>query len=625
MEADMKKTGYRRWMGCLLALMLTLPLVALGSAVDDGVPEAKTDAPQTVRVLLTRLALTDRLDVNLNGAYSAEMEGGTLMFGRGSDVTVLLKQGRMYLYYLGMSADRGTELTFRRHPETEGLDNGIRFANNTALYEGDLTLRVVENQLQAVLTLGLEDYVKGVVPYEMSDSFPLEALKAQAVAARTYVVYKAGLNAKKDYDVVDNTNDQVYKGRREEYTQSAKAVEATAGVCGFYKGKLAMCYYSASNGGQTELASHVWDTHDYDGYLDMRDDPYDLENPQSKVQSVTLPKKTEKVTDAPYALRLLLSRQLRDTLVAAGYDPTPESLRVDSVTAVSVDTPRFDAPSRLYTALHITFTYSARTRTDAEPQATPTRVWVDDDVEVSLFTPEPLAPPSETPAAVAPAQTVAPTETPSPTPAPTPKPSYGPFVPVAEPVTLNIPIFPDAEKALSLGINSYDNEMVTVTEQADSFTVESRRFGHGVGLSQRGAEWMAGKYEKTYVEILAFYYPGMTLMRYTEAALALPTVAKPLTETAGPIPTPTPRPTLMPVTQTLPDGAWYAEVTEIDDDSSLNLRATPDSSGDILMKLYKGQQLIVLEECPQEDWVRVKTDAIEGYVMEKFLTQEKPQ
>ena len=78
----------------------------------------------------------------------------------------------------------------------------------------------------------------------------------------------------------------------------------------------------------------------------------------------------------------------------------------------------------------------------------------------------------------------------------------------------------------------------------------------------------------------------------------------------------------MPVTQTLPAGAWYAAVTGIDDDSSLNLREQPDTSGTVLLKLYKNQQLIVLEECPQEGWVRVRTDAIEGYVMEKFLTQE---
>jgi len=618
----MNQAVTRRILACLITLFMFLPIGALGSDAGDPFSPAEGVAPANVRVLLTRLSGTERLDINLNGAYSAELGETTLMFGRGSDVTLLLKEGRLYLYYMGMCVDGGTALTFQRHPDTAGAENGVIFANNTAIYEGDLRLTVVEGKIRILLTLGLEDYVKGVVPYEMSESFPLEALKAQAVAARTYVVSKAAANSKNEYDVVDNTNDQVYKGRRTEYVQAAKAVDDTRGICGFYKGNLAMCYYSASNGGQTELAKNVWDTKADYGYLDMRDDPYDLENPQSKVQTVIMPKKTEKVADAPYALRLLLSQQLKDTLIAAGYDPMPESLRVDKVTAVSVDTPRFQAPSRLYSMLHITFEYSARTRTDPTVLPVATSQWIDNDQDVSLFTPEPVASPVAT---LSPEVSPTPTQTPLPTPVPTPKPSYGPFEKHEGAVTLDIPIFPNAEKALSLGINSYDNEMITVVENADNFTIESRRFGHGVGLSQRGAEWMAGKYAKTFTDILSFYYPGMTLMRYPEADPSLPTVAAPLMETAGPVPTPTPRPTLMPVTQTLPEGAWYASVTGIDDDSSLNLRATPDTSGDILMKLYKNQRMIVLEECPQEGWVRVRTDAIEGYVMEKFLTQEQPK
>ncbi|MCE5342504.1 MAG: SH3 domain-containing protein [Eubacteriales bacterium] len=78
----------------------------------------------------------------------------------------------------------------------------------------------------------------------------------------------------------------------------------------------------------------------------------------------------------------------------------------------------------------------------------------------------------------------------------------------------------------------------------------------------------------------------------------------------------------MPVEQTLPQGAWYADVTGIDDDSTLNLRAAPDISAEVVMKLYKYQRLVVLEQCPQEGWVHVRTDAVEGYVMDKFLTRE---
>ena len=137
-----------------------------------------------------------------------------------------------------------------------------------------------------------------------------------------------------------------------------------------------------------------------------------------------------------------------------------------------------------------------------------------------------------------------------------------------------------------------------------------------------GAEWMAGRYQKTYQEILSFYYPGMSLMRYDFAESALPAAPEALAATPGPAPTPTPRPTLMPVSEQPADGQWIALVTGIDDDSSLNLRSLPDLSGDIVMRLYKNQRLLVLERCEEEGWVKVRTDAAEGYVMESYLTAE---
>jgi hypothetical protein len=75
----------------------------------------------------------------------------------------------------------------------------------------------------------------------------------------------------------------------------------------------------------------------------------------------------------------------------------------------------------------------------------------------------------------------------------------------------------------------------------------------------------------------------------------------------------------MPVTGTLPEGAWLASVEGIADDSSLNLRAEPNSAAEILMRLYKHQPLVVLEACEDPLWVHVRTDATEGYVMVSFL------
>ena len=86
----------------------------------------------------------------------------------------------------------------------------------------------------------------------------------------------------------------------------------------------------------------------------------------------------------------------------------------------------------------------------------------------------------------------------------------------------------------------------------------------------------------------------------------------------GPPATPTPRPTLMPVSAALKPGEWKAKVTQIGVNSSLNLRSAPGMEGEILRLLYYGQELIVEEQLP-DGWLKVKTDAIEGYVMEKFV------
>ena len=65
--------------------------------------------------------------------------------------------------------------------------------------------------------------------------------------------------------------------------------------------------------------------------------------------------------------------------------------------------------------------------------------------------------------------------------------------------------------------------------------------------------------------------------------------------------------------------AWLASVEHIDDDSTLNLREKPSAGSKIVMRLYKHQKLIVLEEAEVTGWLHVKTDVIEGYVMMSFL------
>ena len=120
-------------------------------------------------------------------------------------------------------------------------------------YRGILEIRrVTDTALQVVNELPLEDYLKGVLPAEMPSTFHFEALKAQAIAARTYSEKHRGRHKDSGYDMCDNDHCQVYLGSAGESPRTSKAVSETAGMVAMYDGDLIMAVYSADCGGQTQ-------------------------------------------------------------------------------------------------------------------------------------------------------------------------------------------------------------------------------------------------------------------------------------------------------------------------------------------------------------------------------------
>ena len=579
---------------CLMLCMLMLPVCPAS---------AEEEAP-SVRVLLRRLELTDRADLILDGVYTAKIgEKVTMGFPVNAEVTVNIRNGELYLFYEGMRLHLGKEVTFIRNASGgDDARTGLRFEKNGGLYPGDLKLTIQDGKLYPVCTMPVEEYLLGVVPYEMSEYFPVEALKAQAVCARTYALNKLGAN--RDYDVVDTTNDQVFKGVNHAYTNAKRAVEETAGVVGTYKGKLAICYYSASNGGQTELVQNVWSGRGDWDYYKVVDDPYDVENPESVVRRARIAKNGE----VREGFKAILFSYVLPEMLRQGYIASAENFRIDNISAMSLGKPAHAEPSRAWTELTLTFNWSGKKW--LEPEIV-TPAPAEEDEEFYFFaTPEATA-------------TATPTATPENSPTPTPTAYVSDFIPAEKEITVTVDIFPEVIDELLLSVYGADNEMLTLEETETHFILEARRYGHGVGMSQRGAQWMAAKYGKTYQEIMAFYYPGLTLSKVESGAKVLPTAPADLAATLAPPATPTPRPTLMPATMTadLPEGAYLASVTEIDDDSSLNLRSEPSTGAEILRRLYKHQQLIVLGPAAEDGWVHVKTDVIEGYVMASFITK----
>jgi SpoIID/LytB domain protein len=156
------------------------------------------------------------------------------------------------------------------------------------LYRGKLELVPQGGFLRVVNVLSLESYVQGVVAGEMPFTWPAEALKAQAVAARSYAL--ASVLKGKPYDLYSDVRSQVYLGVGGEKSSTTKAVADTAGQVVLYGGKVATTYYYSSSGGRTASAADVFGFSV--PYLVSRPDPWDRASPYYRWGPVLLGART---------------------------------------------------------------------------------------------------------------------------------------------------------------------------------------------------------------------------------------------------------------------------------------------------------------------------------------------
>ncbi len=114
------------------------------------------------------------------------------------------------------------------------------------------------NKLLAINVLDLEPYVKGVLYHEVPHRWPMNAIKAQAVATRTYALYQVGENKKQEYDVTSGIYSQVYGGRSAERYRTNIAANRTRGQVLTYRGNILPAYFHSNCGGQTENVKELW-------------------------------------------------------------------------------------------------------------------------------------------------------------------------------------------------------------------------------------------------------------------------------------------------------------------------------------------------------------------------------
>lgn len=161
----------------------------------------------------------------------------------------------------------GNQLTIKGKDNSETVENREIYSEgrclniaetqkklSTSCYPGYFFIKASNSKITAINMVNVEDYIRGVIPYEIGklDSTRFEALKAQAVATRTYVYKHFGTRDAMGFDVFADTRDQVYNGYRSATPLTDAAVKATEGEVLTYNGAFIVAYYHSTCGGQTE-------------------------------------------------------------------------------------------------------------------------------------------------------------------------------------------------------------------------------------------------------------------------------------------------------------------------------------------------------------------------------------
>lgn len=224
------------------------------------------------------------------GSYTSRQEaedaaqslGGTVA-GTSSYAVNVTRTGTAEILF---QFDGGDDLALGVMPDVTGADAVRTWFKGYRYYGGFRYERIGGDDLTVVNIVDLETYIKGVVPYEMSSSWPLEALKVQAVCARSYAYINihSGKHTSYHFDVCNTTDCQAYYGAGTNSSsyqateRTDQAVDETAGEYAWYDGQVIEAFYSSSHGGASESVYNVWGTSlEQYPYLCGVEDPYEAD------------------------------------------------------------------------------------------------------------------------------------------------------------------------------------------------------------------------------------------------------------------------------------------------------------------------------------------------------------
>lgn len=266
----------KKYMVILLSLSLLLPLGSASMAATQPVPGKSTVTIHRSPRVITRkttgqkktqpsaefhkkrieagqmieVGLQSGSELSLTGLSAFHVEAGSSLGSYPAGTRLTISKSGNGLSVNGKSA--GAKIYFR------SSGSGAAFAVKGNQYRGVIKAIASPSGVTLVNQVSLEDYLKGVVPCEIVPSWQMDAIKAQAVAARTYAMFHKNGYRSAGYDVTDDTRTQVYRGVSAETEATNRAVMETAGEVVTYGGSPIDAVFHASGGGYTENCENVW-------------------------------------------------------------------------------------------------------------------------------------------------------------------------------------------------------------------------------------------------------------------------------------------------------------------------------------------------------------------------------
>lgn len=411
------------------------------------------------------------------GSYTGQSAGVSDMQSRGLNGTSMTCSNRCVTIvetgttHILFQFDCGEKRSLGVMPIAAEGEKATTWFKGYRYYGGFQYQRFDGGDMNVVNFVTMDDYIKGVIPYEMNAEWPLEALKAQAVAARTYTAAHLNHHESRGFDLCCEVDCQTYRGVNAADINSDRAVDETSGMYMTYEGEYVNAFYFSSDGGATEDCENVFN--EPLPYLRGKQDPYEA-NIDTGHDSWSFIYTADEIT-AILRLKKYNCGQIVSVTPTYTNMGNIYSLKFTDINGVNWVFSRDRAGSILYSQTYRKYTYSQRfTVTDADAPAEEGSYYVAGGEEVALI-PDIL------------------------------------YIVSGDGTVTSVSgagnaVLLTAEGSESVSLHGYSGGTIT----ASRFLVRGSGWGHNVGMSQYGARAMA-ELGYSFRDILSFYYDGVDI------------------------------------------------------------------------------------------------------------------